>query len=82
MSTAASVSDVLVATASLVAEQFFQTNDGGQGQRQLGDDQCFAGQQGEHAESQRYGHATHHKRVHEQRVVLVAFFATFIDQGE
>jgi len=79
MSAAASVSNVLVATASLVAEQLFQTHDGGQGQRQLGDDQCFSGQQSEHAESQRYSHATHHERIHEQRVVLVALFATFIN---
>jgi len=79
MPTAASVSDVLVAAASLVTEQLFQTHDGGQGQRKLGDDQCLAGQQSEHTESQWYGHATHHKRIHEQRVVLVALFTTFIN---
>jgi len=78
MTAAASVCDVLVAAASMVAEQFFQTNDGRQSQRQLGDDQRLAGQQGEHAEGQRNGHAAHHERVHEQRVVLVALFATFI----
>lgn len=77
MAAAASVRDVLVAAAPLVTEQLFQAHDGGQGQRQFGDDQRLAGQQGEHSESQRYGHSTHHERVHEQRVVLVALFATF-----
>jgi len=75
----AAVRDVLVAAAALVAEQLLQAHDGGQGQRQLGDDQRLAGQQGEHAERQRYGHAAHHERVHEHRVVLVALFTTFIN---
>jgi len=79
VATAAAVRDVLVAAAPLVAEQLFQTHDGGQGQRQLGDDQSLSGQQGEHAERQRYGHAAHHERVHEHRVELVALLATFID---
>lgn len=72
----ASVGDVLMAAAT-VAEEFLEADDGGQGQRQLGDDQRFAGQQGKHAERQWYGHPSHHERVHEQRVVFVALFTTF-----
>lgn len=81
MASASAVRDVLVAAAALVAEQLFQAHDGGQGQRQLGDDQRLSGQQGEHAERQRYGHAAHHERIHEHRVVLVALLATFVNNS-
>jgi len=81
MADAASMGDVLMASA-VVAEQLLQPDDGGQGQRQLGDDQRLAGQQGEHPERQRYGHASHHERVHHQRVVFVALFATFCETND
>jgi len=81
VATATAVRDVLVAATPLVAEQLFQAHDGGQGQRQLGDDQRLAGQQGEHSERQRNGHAAHHERVHEHRVVLVALLATFMEKS-
>lgn len=72
---ATAMGHVLVA-AAVVAEQLFEAHDGGQGQSEFGDDQSLAGQQGQHAERQRYGHATHHERVHEQRVVFVALLPT------